>query len=162
MRDIAIAVIALTCASSALAEEWTGFAPVDSSSMPEYQNYRADHPTGYRNAVGDFDGDGAQDTAGFYVRGNELFLALRLAATPDTPVIIWRGAQSAARYVGVEAVPPGNYDTACKRYWRCEQNERSEVRLTHDGLMFWTFEGPAGFLHFRTETGSFEHELIWE
>jgi hypothetical protein len=161
MREIAIVLFALSFAFDASAQGWIGFTPVDAATMPDYLDFRANSPNGYRTASGDFDGDGRPDAAGFYTRGDELVLAVRLAASPDVPVVIWDTRTDHARYFGVETAAPGVHRTACSRYWRCEPGERSEVQLTHDGIMLLAFEGPAEFLYFRTANG-FEYELIRE
>jgi hypothetical protein len=161
-RAFAIVLALLTLRSNAAAQRWTDLVPVDASTMPEFQDYRTYSPNGYRSATGDFDGDGREDTAGFYLHEANLVLAVRFGAAPDIPAIVWQIEAEHARYFGVETAAPGVHRTACARYWRCDPDERPEVRLTHNGLFLLAFEGPAGFLYFLNDDGTFDHELIWE
>lgn len=132
-----------------------------SKSKLQMEPMREKSPTGYIRAYGDFDGDGAEDTALLLVpesgAGYGIFVFRGDGHGnfgPGLPAI--REQAGSVEYLGIERVPPGKYRTACgKGYWDCGPDEPEELDLRTDAISVFTFESASAILYWDGERKAF-------
>ena len=103
-------------------------------------------------AYGDFDGDGASDSA-FFVRLADGY-ALAVSLGGAEPVAI--GDVPAIAERGIATAPPGKYVAACVLGYGpdCAEGELREVTTTRDSIMLHWYEASSVLYYFRE--GRFE------
>ena len=106
-------------------------------------------------AFGDFNGDGASDTAYFVRTGDGYALAVSLAGA--NPMLV-REVGSIAN-MGVRNAPPGKYIAACAKGHGddCAGGELRELTTTRDSIVLFTYESASALYFF--QDGRFE--LMW-
>ena len=108
--------------------------PDESDYADDWIEYRETYPVPF-HAQGDFNGDGLTDDAWIVISKTGDFggLCVFLAETNAPPKIIWLDKGSMVykpQWVGISAVPPGKYKTACgKGYFKCESGKPKELDL---------------------------------
>ncbi len=117
---------------------------------------------GTPTASGDFDGDGAADTASFFEdEGGNLVIAVARAADENFSPIIWGGDISSLPRFAFHATPPGLYQTDCEAYGpNCGGVPRTAT-LTHDGIIVEGLEDHSRTLYYWSN-GEFENVSIRE
>lgn len=103
-------------------------------------------------ASGDFNGDGALDTA-YFVRAADGY-ALAVALAGANPMLVWEVGSIAN--MGVRNAPPRKYIAACAKGHGddCAEGELRELTTTRDSIVLFTYESASALYFFRD--GRFE------
>lgn len=135
--------------------------PTDADRSGDWETFEAEVPVPFR-ADADFNGDGLADQAWILLRdsGKGWGLFVFLGQHDGEPVVhkleVDSGDSPAQRF-GLDAVEPGQYDTACgKGYWDCEPDEPEKLTLVLPGLDFFAFESANSFFWWNVKSNTFE------
>jgi|GEM_PF-5845481 len=117
---------------------------------------------GAQSASGDFDGDGAVDTAAFFEdEDGNLVAAVHRAADDDYMPIIWSGDISSLPRFTIRTAPPRLYQTDCEGYGPNCGGTPTSVSLTHDGVIVEGLEDHSRTLYYWSN-GEFKNVSILE
>ncbi|MGE5190054.1 MAG: hypothetical protein ACM3NF_08370 [Gemmatimonadota bacterium] len=125
--------------------------PQESDYSDDWLKYRETYPVPF-HVKSDFNGDGLADDAWIVIprKGTGGGLCVLLSREEGAPDVIWldRGKMiDAPQSVGIVAVPPGQYRTACgKGYFECGPGEPGKLDLSLPSFQFIYF-GKAGILY---------------
>jgi hypothetical protein len=145
-----IAVLAGLCAACAATPAgsggpsgWTQPSAADLEGPDEA--YRQSSPTAYLSSSADFDGDNREDVAKILVnRGSDKYGVFIFRGGAETPAKVYEGPLTELNRVGVSALVPGPYQTACAKGLGPDENcDPRSVRMTANGLRLFTFEAGA-------------------
>lgn len=108
-------------------------------------------------ATGLYDGDAVVDTAYFRRTPTDYELAVVLS-TKTGPVVL--AELDSVTYMGVRALAPGRYPTACARGYgpKCSDGQAQHVDLNQDGIVLFRYESASRV--FYLEDGSFVSEPL--
>lgn len=95
---------------------------------------RALTPITEDRTIGDYDGDGRSDIAGWFEDAEGHLVVAVYRAAAREPDILWGGDISSEPYFTLRAAPPGAYHTNCEAYGDCNAIA-AETTLNSDGLI---------------------------
>lgn len=135
--------------------------PTERDYRDDWAEFRKELPVPF-HARADFNGDGLEDEAWILLatRGQAWGLFVFVAQKSGRPMVLQldedRG-QGRAQWMGIAAIPPGEYRTACgKGYFDCEPGEPEVLRLTRPALDYFRFESANSFFWWDPKTRSFK------
>ncbi|GAC1029232.1 hypothetical protein thsps21_00590 [Pseudomonas sp. No.21] len=152
-NEVRLAVMGFLLASGlqavAAEKQWVEVSPGLFAGTAD-EALRKQEPSGYTRAVGDFDGDGQEDSARLLVSAagdGEFAVALALSSERQVPHIVSTGTDIAR--VGLATQAPGRYPTACgKGAGQLDAACTEAVTLSHPALALFTFESATRVLYF--------------
>ncbi len=113
----------------------------------------------------DLDGDGIKDTALLLIKSDkkESILIIYLQSKVNSPkqfVLDRYIVKSSFLNMGISAIQPGNYKTACgKGYWQCKDIETPLLKLEQTGIGYFQFESASSIFYWDPNSQNFER--IW-
>lgn len=125
--------------------------PRESDYSDDWLKHRDSHPVPF-HVRSDFNGDGTTDDAWIVIpkKGTGGGLCVLLARKDAPPDVVWLDRGKLVykpQLVGIVAVPPGQYRTACgKGYFECGPGEPETLDLSLPSFQFIYF-GKAGILY---------------
>lgn len=141
-----ILVLTVTAQDPQIPDGW--LSPIGSDyDLP----WRAESPSHYYSAAADLDGDEIMDHALILMSEDGmrfgLFIYLSDMSYPEPFVFDAEQDPQNLMFMCIEAVPPGEYLTACgKGYWECGEGESPEIELLNQGIDYYASEGANSFL----------------
>ncbi|WCD82826.1 hypothetical protein [Pseudomonas sp. TUM22785] len=151
-NEVRLAVMGFLLASGlqagAAEKQWVEVSPGFFAGTAD-EALRKQEPSGYTRAVGDFDGDGQEDSARLLASAagdGEFAVALALSSERQVPHIVSTGTEIAR--VGLATQAPGHYPTACgKGAGKADAPCTEAVTLAHPALALFTFESATRVLY---------------
>ncbi len=145
------------------AQDNSGWRPPTKADLGDDIAWREKDPSLYLTAVGDFDGDGKQDSVSLLVndKQDKMGLFIQLGSRPGKKIELTSFKyNSRVGLMGVRIAQPGKYRTACgKGYWACQKGEPEELNLELPAINFFKEESRNSFFVWNKKTRKFQR--IW-
>ena len=125
--------------------------------------WRAQFDTHLFSAAADIDGDEILDYALLAISNdsNEYCLIVTRSSVQNNGYeIIERGPAGDLLFLCLEAIPPGEFATACgKGYWDCADDEQPEIVLDLPAFNFFINEGTSSYLYWDSKENKMQR--VW-